>query len=577
MAEDYSLKFLPYLRMGLGANANVGPRYIFSLSQDCIGELDNGPLSEVPIEFQNNGRAFTSQQPKLTVEQQGIKWTIADNDQCYLICFEDQALNVYELDYLHRSKDIKVKVVNQAGNSLLKETHSITLRGPADIIGFHGSVVARTEPESTEPRNNTNDFEPNYFPFIEFIDPDFPWRYSLAGPDPQHARLIPWIILLVLTRDAFTLEQIALNEQQFGTKLIVNEKGFSQLPDLGNAWAWAHVHFSGGVSIADESGLAASLSNQPERNCSRLLCPRKLDPLTLYSAFVVPLYEIGRLAGLGQVLPESVAEADVNKTWDPKTWNNDLKQGIELPVYYQWDFQTGESGDFEDLIHKIVPDKCPEDVGKRQVDGSNPGFLEAKDYGPFELEGALLPLQSESAPLNPTDSFSKEISPELQRSFPYADEGDDDPLITIPIYGQQYQRIDPTTFDPNNFDTTSWVREINLDRRYRVPGGIGTQVVQMNQEDYIDLCWKQVGAIRETNEEIRRSAVGKMISERLKVRQLDNLGDERFIAVTSPFHHYAASGIFSYQRRFSQTGLPRGLLTATARRVLFRLMWIDLQ
>ena len=55
----------------------------------------------------------------------------------------------------------------------LVELPAVALRGPRDVIGISESMIARREPAP-----NTVDFEPNYFPFIEFIDPDFPWRYS---------------------------------------------------------------------------------------------------------------------------------------------------------------------------------------------------------------------------------------------------------------------------------------------------------------------------------------------------------------------------------------------------------------
>ena len=38
---------------------------------------------------------------------------------------------------------------------------------------------------------------------------------------------------------------------------------------------------------------------QPDTACSRILCPRKLEPKTGYHAFLVPAFESGRLAGLG--------------------------------------------------------------------------------------------------------------------------------------------------------------------------------------------------------------------------------------------------------------------------------------
>ena len=37
----------------------------------------------------------------------------------------------------------------------------------------------------TEPRHWITNFEPNYLPYVEFYDEDFPWRYTPAAPDAE--------------------------------------------------------------------------------------------------------------------------------------------------------------------------------------------------------------------------------------------------------------------------------------------------------------------------------------------------------------------------------------------------------
>jgi hypothetical protein len=465
-------------------------------------------------------------------------------------------------DKLRRTKDVKVNLVDQSG-ILQTQAHSITLRGPADVIGFQESLVARTEPG-----NGVTDFESNYFPFVEFKDPDFPWRYSLDTPHNGPC-LLPWIILLVLPHGTFDVTRRALDEKQQINVLRVEKAQFDQLPDPQSAWAWAHVHFSAGADL--EGGLAASLHDQPEMNCSRLMCPRALESQTAYSAFVVPLYEIGRRAGLGLTLPVPEKIDIANPAWDPNHRPEDENTDVfELPIYYHWDFQTCEAGDFESLLGKIKPGICPPSVGRREVDGgaaSETQALQGINDGNFDLEGALLPIGAdESAGLKPGEEVARSLAREIQRALASQACDNEDPLITIPAYGQHYQQVDRRLFDPDNIDTSNWIREINLDRRYRVPAGMGTQVVQMNQEEYMDLCWKQVGAIREANEEIRRAAVGRLIGERLEARHLDKLPGGRFVAVMEPFHHYVANGQESFEKQFTRTGLPKGLLTFASRR-----------
>jgi len=54
----------------------------------------------------------------------------------------------------------------------------VRLYGPGDVIGIDPQQVVRTEP-----RHMTMDFEPNYFPAIEFDRPDFPWLFTPAAAD----------------------------------------------------------------------------------------------------------------------------------------------------------------------------------------------------------------------------------------------------------------------------------------------------------------------------------------------------------------------------------------------------------
>ena len=61
------------------------------------------------------------------------------------------------------------------------------LHGPGDIAGIDPLQIVRVEPRPATP-----DFEPNYFPLIEFDRPDFPWLFSPLKADGQ-GRLRPWL------------------------------------------------------------------------------------------------------------------------------------------------------------------------------------------------------------------------------------------------------------------------------------------------------------------------------------------------------------------------------------------------
>ena len=82
----------------------------------------------------------------------------------------------------------------------------LQLYGPGDVTGLDPREVIRTDPQHL-----MTDFEPNYFPMVEFDRPDFPWLFTPAEPDADK-RLRPWVCLVVVRkdkRDATVLRQIS--------------------------------------------------------------------------------------------------------------------------------------------------------------------------------------------------------------------------------------------------------------------------------------------------------------------------------------------------------------------------------
>ena len=76
---------------------------------------------------------------------------------------------------------------------------NVDLYGPGDIVGIDPRAIIRTDP-----RHWITDFEPNYLPFVEFYDEDFPWRYTPAAPSPDRSGCTPWLTLVVLEEGEFT-------------------------------------------------------------------------------------------------------------------------------------------------------------------------------------------------------------------------------------------------------------------------------------------------------------------------------------------------------------------------------------
>ena len=220
----------------------------------------------------------------------------------------------------------------------------LQLLGSGELASFDLRSVARTWP-----RAEVADAESNYFPLIEFHEADLPWRATPASAATSR-RLHPWIALIVL-RDE---EAEFRSATQSGALPSIVVKDTASLPDLGSSWAWAHVQ------VSNETGLTTArvrdLVNAGSRLVtSRLLCPRRLDPLTRYTAYVVPAFERGRLSGLRLPVPDAVDGL-------APAWTGG-GAGATLPIFYQWRFHTAEEGDFEALVRRLVPRLLPPEVG----------------------------------------------------------------------------------------------------------------------------------------------------------------------------------------------------------------------
>lgn len=279
----------------------------------------------------------------------------------------------------------------------------VQLYGPGDILGFDSRVVVRTDPKS-----DVGDFEPNYFPAIEFTDADFVWQFTadiaqVIGAEndttsngPQDVKLTPWIALIVLVSETrgddiqaeFT--EGAWSERNLPRHIVVDT---SVLPDLAHAWRWAHMHITGEANLSQEN-LEERLRTNPEGAVCRLLCPRRLRPGTRYTAFVVPTFKLGVLAGRGEPLDPHIDA--LQPAWNPGEGE------IELPYYYRWEFGTGMRGDFEHLVRLLEPRRL-KDLGTRDIDCTEPGFIEPMVTRPeldppeqhyLGLEGALQALDT---------------------------------------------------------------------------------------------------------------------------------------------------------------------------------------
>jgi hypothetical protein len=247
-------------------------------------------------------------------------------------------------------------------------TPSITLDflGAQDVTGLDARAVTRVWPVP-----GAVNAEPNYFPLIEFNQPDLPWRYTPQAGTGD--RVKPWLCLVVLkTTDAKYAPPAA------GKTLGVLTAPVSLLPDLSQSFAWAHTQYAGPESVSG-ANLPGFLSSRPNQFLARILSPYQMEPNTAYTAFLVPALKRGKLAGLGQPLTGGL----LDPAWP------DGGPTANLPVYYQWSFQAAPAGDFVSLALKIKPHPLPDTVGYRNIDVSKPGFGLNAGASPIGVEGAL--------------------------------------------------------------------------------------------------------------------------------------------------------------------------------------------
>ena len=402
----------------------------------------------------------------------------------------------------------------------------VALFGPSDIVGIEKRAIVRTEP-----RNWISNFEPNYLPAIEFYDEDFPWRYTPAAPDVGLHRLRPWIMLLVLQKDVEFTEGKNIKDKPTPYIDIVDLNVFPKTEEL---WAWAHVHVNESLAANDDQFVSTDvnaiipkfedvLKRNPDLAYSRIVCPRRLDENKEYHAFVIPVFEAGRRAGLGLEIGDIPATMS---SWDPGT----RPEGPSFPYYYRWVFRTGTSGDFESLVRLLKPKPVDPRVGTREMDVLDPHPAvrpvdKVELNGILRLGGALLP--PSKVPPEPPDAFEtwddpfpRPLQEDLGALINLADDlqvdGHPDPIITAPLYGSYHALMKRVLTNRDGTQITpaeNWVHRLNLDPRFRVAAGFGTRVIQDNQEKYMDAAWEQIGRILDAQRRIRFGQFGLLVSD----------------------------------------------------------------
>ena len=384
----------------------------------------------------------------------------------------------------------------------------LRLHGPGDVAGFDTRTVLRSDP----PDRGT-DFDATCFPAIEFAVASLPWLLTPATGDAQ-GRLRPWLCLVVVRRQP----GVTLEPRGKGLPILTvgpPARPSDELPDLAESWAWAHVQ----TVSADDSPLRDLLADEREGTLARLICPRRLEPGERYIACLVPAFESGRRSGLG--LPR---HGELAPAWRIE----DDPASVSLPAYYDWEFGTGPAGDFESLARRLTGRPVPEGVGRLELDASAPG-LDLPDGGVLSFEGALRVPGPDPADTVP-EPFAEALTGLLNEPARARDEGSGDPVVAPPLYGSWQavqQRLDA--------DSPRWLREANLDPRLRAAAGLGTLVVQDQQENLMASAWEQLGSPGRDRSVLGRRDLARSVLAHVHAT-LAVVPSETFLLVTGPIH-----------------------------------------
>ena len=424
------------------------------------------------------------------------------------------------------------------------------LRGPGDVIGIDRAQIARVEPSARLACT-----EPNYFPFVEFVDPDFPWRYTLD--EGTGTRLKPWIVLLALKADEFEL----MPQGRAPTPSIKVFKREKSLPDLGQSWAHAHAH----VSTLPGKDAGATLAADPARGFSRLLCPRKLTERTTYWLFLVPAWKAGVEAGLGERPDPALA--------DQPAWT--APGEVILPFYFKSQFNTDAGEDFESLLRRLRPPSAPVTAAPTKVPCGKPGF-----YAGYSAPGktfdqqCALELPGSAAPAFETDeSLVDLLVPTLQESIQGdhpSDASGPDPLVTLPAYGFRF----PPAKAVSKADVNrSWFDRLNLDLKFRHVAALATEVVAHNQERYAKEAWDQYDELTEANRTLSRLQVAAELTAVLSTKHFSKLQPALALTLAEPLHAFVkVAGQTSIQQLMHASGVPGSSLSRAVRKLAAKRM-----
>jgi hypothetical protein len=463
-------------------------------------------------------------------------------------------------------------------------TVHLDLYGPGDIEALDHSQIARVEPDP-----GTQQFQPNYFPFVSFDAPGLPWQFSPERAD-RAGRTRPWMTLITVEKqDGVSIEppgQKPVPALRFEEDVDLS----TELPPLSESWAWAHAQLHGaprGKAQGDwlEWG-PRELQEVSNITASRLLSPRNLTPGTDYYACLVPTFEPGRLAGLGE---DPYERGDDGSDGIDLAWTLDDPPSLpfELPVYYYWEFGTTDREvTFEKYVEDLRTVTLGEDVGTKEIDVSDPGpdtlvpQADGDERPPSEssppsadptriaFDGALISLKRQQDRIRNSYALSTRLRELLNKPETLRDttDGPTLPIVGPPLYGQWHaglegipvEPVTPSTVatgDPDRYSyDPTWFRELNQNVRTRAAAARGAKVVKRNQGALMNAAWDVAGEIREANRAIRYTQIAGVVGTKIENRGAIRVPE--LVLTPGQYTHSVRRTIEQLRRMATRAGTP---------------------
>ena len=352
--------------------------------------------------------------------------------------------------------------------------HPFYLAGPVDVKGISPEAVRQVVPA-----DKSQGFSYDHLPFIEFFEEDFPWRYT---PQRSSDKLVPWLMLLACKDDEFTLT----SDAQGNKRVEIHVEGLSEFslnsfyPDANWFFQKAHVQ----ITTPGDEDPVEYVKDHPDDGFSRLFCMRLLEENTKYTVFLVPAFELGRLAGLGEPFSGSVGLTTLSFAGKPRS--------IVFPVYYQWSFTTGNAS-------FMTYAKKQEFISETEFKALSPGLrADISETGLRHYREITTPLVNDEEPIDIPVALVKkgfsekdlasedprmddELKELLKLSPVFSDDVSgpslqEDPWVVPPVYGARHVLAKPDELSQDQ--KHPFLKDLNLKFRNRAIAGMGANVVK---------------------------------------------------------------------------------------------------